>query len=278
MNPLKKIVLDAKKKHQPLDLHLHTRFSVDVINGNSFEEYMQAGEAIGIVPGFLDHFQAEKVGDKRYPFHEENVTNYFNAYETAKETGLRSFLGLEIDYYSPELHGDWNRITMEWLDRHKKEFDYLVGTVHDVFEGTITIPAELDGLLKTHSFPEIDAEYYHVLDRGIELGGFHGFAHLDVVYRFCGDKGVLPGKKEYYTDERTVAGMAACTRHDIVIELNLRGFDHPWNSTYPAEPLFQRFKDLHPKAAFFTGSDSHDVKTFERYAPVIRRYTERLNT
>jgi HisJ family histidinol phosphate phosphatase len=276
MNPLRRVMRDAKARRQPVDLHLHTKFSIDVTRGNTFEQYMAAGERLGIVPGFLDHFQGEKLGLAGYPFSGDNITIYLDAHDKAKETGWDSYLGLEVDFYDPQLHENWNEAAMEWLDRHGRQFDYLVGTVHDVFEGTITIPSELEELTRKHPFEDIASKYFQVLELGIASRRFHGFAHPDVVYRFCGTSGILPGNNAYFTEPRTTSSMESCMKHDTAIELNLRGLDHPWNSTYPAEPLFHEFKKKHPDAVFFTGSDSHAVDTFERFAPLIRRYSADL--
>ncbi|NMC04942.1 MAG: hypothetical protein GYA24_07010 [Candidatus Lokiarchaeota archaeon] len=267
---------DARGRRQPLDLHLHTRFSIDVTRGCSFEEYVAAGDRLGIVPGFLDHFQSEKLGTHGYPFNEEKLPAFLEAYDKAKQSGFKSYLGLEVDYYDPTIHADWNAKTTEWLDAHARDFDYFVGTIHDVFTGTITIPFELEALLKEHDFAAIEDRYFNALDAGIRSKKFQGFAHLDVIYRFCGKGGVLEGKSTYYSEPRTIDAMKRCEETGTAIELNLRGFDHPWKSTYPAEPLFITFKNSHPGAVFFPGSDSHDVKTFERLAPVTKKYCDML--
>ncbi|MEX2681772.1 MAG: PHP domain-containing protein [Candidatus Sigynarchaeota archaeon] len=267
---------EARGKRQPLDLHLHTRYSIDVSKGSSFEDYLAAGDRLGIVPGFLDHFQSEKLGTHKYMFNEEMLPAYLEAYDKAKQSGLKSYLGLEVDYYDPALHDDWNRATFEWLDMHRKDFDYFVGTVHDVLTGTITIPFELEALLKKHDFRTVEEAYFRVLDAGIRSASFDGFAHLDVIYRFCGKAGIMKADDKYYTEPRTLAAMGLCVQKGTVIELNLRGFDHPWNSTYPSETLFMQFKRDHPGDVFFPGSDAHDVKTFERFAPITRKYCNLL--
>ncbi|HME52916.1 MAG TPA: hypothetical protein VKM55_11910 [Candidatus Lokiarchaeia archaeon] len=271
------IVRDAVSNQQPIDLHLHTRSSIDVTDGNSFEEFMIAGERIGIVPGFLDHFQSEYLDNPKYPFHDDNIGAYVDEFRQAGESGYKAFLGLEVDYYSNDVHPDRNARTAEWLDCHKDDFDYFVGTIHDVFDTKITIMPDLKRLLKRHSFQEIQDHYYQTLDDGIISGLFNGFAHPDVVYRFCGNGGVLPLEEEYSTDFRTLAALESCVSRDIVIELNLRGFDHPWHDTYPAEALFRKIKNDSPGAMFFTGSDSHDVTTFDRSAPITKKYFQVLN-
>ncbi|MBN2153092.1 MAG: hypothetical protein JW839_16690 [Candidatus Lokiarchaeota archaeon] len=276
MNSLKRIMADAKARRLPLDLHLHTRFSIDVSKGSSFNDYIVAGDRLGIVPGFLDHFQSEKLGTRGYPFNEDVIPAYLDAYDKARGTGFKSYIGLEVDYYDPILHDDWNVKTTEWLDAHGEEFDYFVGTVHDVLTGTITIPFELEALLKYHDFAAVEDAYFRVLEAGIRSGRFAGFAHLDVVYRFCGESGVVQGDARYYREPRTLAAMELCIQTDTMIELNLRGFDHPWSSTYPSEESFNMFKDGHPGDVFFPGSDSHDVKTFERFAPLTRKYCDLL--
>ncbi len=276
MNPLQQIMVDAKARRQPLDLHLHTRFSIDVTKGSSFDDYMAAGDRLGIVPGFLDHFQSEKLGTHKYPFNEDIVHTYLEEYDKAKQSGFKSHLGLEVDYYDPVLHEDRNVKTFEWLDAHDEDFDYFVGTIHDVLTGTITVPFELKALLEQHEFSAIEDTYFKVLDAGIRRNVFDGFAHMDVVYRFCGEGGVLPGDDRYFLEPRTRSAMELCHRLGTVIELNLRGFDHPWHTTYPAEPSFARFKEGHPDATFFPGSDSHDVKTFERFAPITKKYCDLL--
>jgi len=276
MNHLIEIVHDAVAKQQPIDLHIHTKSSIDVTQGNSFEEFMVAGEKLGIVPGFLDHFQSEYFDKPSYPFSEPNIGVYVDEFRAARDSGYKAYLGLEVDYYSPDLHADRNARTAEWLDRHKDDFDYFVGTIHDVFDTKITIRPDLKRLLKTHGFNEIQQEYYQILEAGINSGLFDGFAHVDVVYRFCGKGGILQLEDGYSTDSRTVAGMESCVARDVAIELNFRGLDHPWHDTYPAEALFKKIKIESPGAVFFTGSDSHDVVTFEQSATMTRKYFQML--
>lgn len=276
MNPLKRILLASSKRGDYLDLHLHTGFSVDVINGNTFIDYMECAQQHGIVPGFLDHFQAEKLEWDNYPFGEKSVGLFFEAYDNAKATGLPSFLGLEVDFYDPNQHEDWNLKTMDWLDDHKEDFDYFVGTIHDVDDFTITIPFELEELLKDTPFRTATTRYFTTLLAGISSSiQFSGFAHLDVIYRFCGNGGILPREEAYMRDERTSKAIESCISRDIVVEINLRGFDHPWNTTYPSWELLAEFLEDQPEAdSFFIGSDSHDINTFKRFIPRVKEYSD----
>ncbi len=263
---------DSFYKRQPVDLHVHTTFSIDVTRGNTFLEYMEEGDKLDVVPGFLDHFQSEKLLDASYPFNEANLSKYFETIDIAKASGFKKYLGLEVDWYDTALHQDWNDMTADFLHDHKNEFDYFVGTVHDVFTGTITIPFELQKLMETHDFASIQDAYFKVLMSGIDSGLFDGFAHLDVVFRFCGEGGLIAGSEAYHRDARTWAAMERCFERSVMIELNLRGFDHPWRDVYPAESLFTRFCQHHNVVAFFIGSDSHDLVTFQRFARVVKKY------
>lgn len=274
MNPLEKIVKASVNRKEVLDLHLHTEFSIDVFDGSTFEEYIIEGHEQGIIPGFLDHFQSEKLRQKKYPFNREHINSYFEAYDRARERGWPSYIGLEVDFYAKKEHEDWNLATMDWIDDHGEHFDYMVGTIHDVHDFTITIPFELENLLKKSNFEQVQEEYFLTLQEGICYGMFDGFAHLDVVYRFCGKNGILPGVQGYFNDQRTWEAMIECKNQGVVTEINIRGFDHPWNTTYPARPLLDKFKKEHPDNVFFVGSDSHNVSTFTRLAPTVKEYNK----
>ncbi|MFX0101618.1 MAG: PHP domain-containing protein [Candidatus Hodarchaeota archaeon] len=265
---------NAIERKEVLDLHLHTDFSVDVFDGSTFEDFIVEGNKHGIIPGFLDHFQAEKLEWKDYPFSWDKINTYFEAYDKAKGLGMQSYFGLEVDFYSKETHDSWNRAAMDWIDDHGATFDYMVGTIHDVQDHTITIPFELEDLLKKVDFDRVQEDYFYTLQEGICSRMFNGFAHLDVVYRFCGDGGILPGVEKYIQDRRTWDAMVECVNQDIVIEVNIRGFDHPWNTTYPAENLLVKFKKECENPLFFVGSDAHHVKTFKRLFPVIQKYNQ----
>jgi HisJ family histidinol phosphate phosphatase len=260
-------------------MHIHTAASIDAINGNSFIDYMEAGEKAGVIPGFLDHFQAEHLAEEDYPFAPANVNGYLESYDRARETGLRSFLGLEVDYYAPTQE-EWNQQTVAFMDDHRDQFDYFVGTVHDILGNKITLRDELERLLQQEDFDQVVADYFTILQAGIAARRFDGFAHLDVVYRFngTGENALLARRDEYLSDPRTWQAMAACAWTGTAIELNLRGFDHPWQTTYPAEPAVTRFLQTFPGAIFFVGSDSHDVGTFERFAPLVRDYCGKLGS
>ncbi|MHA1369572.1 MAG: PHP domain-containing protein [Promethearchaeota archaeon] len=269
------IIKRAKEHGEYLDLHIHTSFSIDVEVGNSFLDFMAEGERLKIIPGFLDHFQAEKLDEPSYPFNPDNIGYFLETYDRARETGLKSYLGLEIDYYDDD-HEAWNLKTRQWLDQFEGEFDYFVGTIHDVFNHTVTIPSELAELLLKYDFKKIQKSYYNTLEKCIKSGMFDGQAHLDVIYRFCGDGGLLNSGIKFLKDKRTLALMDLCVDRGIAIELNIHGTQHPWKTTYPSEILLLKFLKTRKRASFFIGSDSHDLKSFKEFAIKVKKYNELL--
>ena len=67
--------------------------------------------------------------------------------------------------------------------------------------------------------------------------------------------------------QRTKEMGLLCQKLGILIEVNLRGLNHPWGRMHPDPQIIDEL--ILAGAKFFVGSDSHSLKDFENTAPQL---------
>ncbi|GAB4311955.1 MAG: histidinol-phosphatase HisJ family protein [Promethearchaeota archaeon] len=258
----------------PADFHVHTRWSLDVVEGPGFEDYCQTAAEVGLVVGFLDHYELLYADDPRNPLCGDALPAYLEEVDDARANWRgRAAFGLEVDYYpQPE------RVAAlrEFVDDFGREFDLLVGSLHEVEDhGPVTVPGDLARLAREFpgGFPGVVERYFELQLDMVRSGLFGAIAHPDVVFRYCGD--VVPHDPDSLGGaDRTRATCLECARRGIVVEVNLGGLSKPAGRQSPPEALVVELAGEGVK--FFVGSDSHSVGKFRRAAPVVRRTAEVL--
>lgn len=246
------------RKPSSYDLHLHTEFSPD--SSTPLEAYAQLANQLDIHVGFLDHFELAFLDRKDY-LNPHHFPRLLEVYDRVHSQYPYTSLGLEVDYYAdlaPQL--------AEFCDDYKGDFDYFIGVVHTVNRLALTIAEEMEELVNTIGLREILERYFNEVESAIRSQLFSGIAHIDGVMRFVplfpGSSKVIPIWKQQTKD----LGLL-CTELGVLIEVNLRGLNHPWGRMHPDPQIIDEL--ILSGAKFFVGSDSHSLKDFEKTAPQL---------
>ncbi|MDO8125109.1 MAG: histidinol-phosphatase HisJ family protein [Candidatus Hermodarchaeota archaeon] len=240
------------------DLHLHTEFSPD--SSTPLEAYARCANQLAIHIGFLDHFELAFLDRIDY-LNPNRFPRLLEEYDRVHSQYPYTSLGLEVDYYTdlaPQL--------AEFCDDYKKDFDYFIGVVHTIDRLALTIVEEMEELVKTIGLREILERYFDEVESAIRSQLFSGIAHIDGVMRFLP---LFPGSPEVNSlwKQRTKELGLLCQEQGVLIEVNLRGLNHPWGRMHPDPQIIDEL--ILSGAKFFVGSDSHSLKDFENTAPQL---------
>lgn len=272
--PIKKV-----KDGWAADFHVHTKWSLDIPEGPSPEDYLEEAEKNKIHICFLDHYELVYKNNPKmpegknwtpiWPFEGDNWHKYLEIMDNLKSNYSFVSSGLEVDYYI-----DKEDELRNFIDDNKNEFDFLVGTVHDAeFCSPITLSEDLQRLIKKYgSFEKVANIYFDIEEQMVKSKIFKAIAHIDTIYRFCGS--FIDRKPEYENNNRIKKIANLCRDNDIWIEYNLSGIRYPIGRPFPNENLITEFRKQGAK--IFVGSDSHSVQTFKQFIPEVKRATQTL--
>src|SRR6056297_1426688 len=125
-NPLRVFkYIDPRKDH---DLHIHSNWSQDNLDGPSMAEYLPLAEKYDIHIGFADHFELQyykKYGgaprnerDPRWRLNPDSLDSYLDEIDGLKEDYSFVSSGLELDYYPYK-----KQELQEFIDDYYDQFD-----------------------------------------------------------------------------------------------------------------------------------------------------------
>ena len=252
------------------DLHVHSNWSQDNLNGPSMKDYAPLAERYKIHIGFADHFEffdSDKKDSefKKYRLNQETVNNYLEEIDNIKENYPFITSGLEFNFYP-------NRIEklQEFTDRYRSEFDFFIGGVHEIDEfSSFVIQKDFNSLLLKYDSFEIILEKFFKIERELLNSQiFDCIAHPDVIYKFKSieDRKCHP---EYEYDKRILELGALCEKTRTLMEVNLSGFRFPWKNSFPNDSILHHL--IAQGVSFVVGSDSHSLLDFENNILNIRK-------
>ena len=255
----------VSKQPSVYDLHIHTQFSPD--SSTPLDTYAQVAEHSSIHIGFLDHLELAFFHRTGFLNH-DNLPDLLETYDQVHQRYPHTSLGLEVDFYS-----DQSSAVAEFCDEYRKDFDYLIGTVHTIDRLAVTVKEELELLINRIGLSECVHQYFDEVGEAIESKLFDGIAHIDGVMRFV--PLFHPNTKllEFWR-QRTLELGKQCQKNGILIEINLSGLIRPWKRTHPSKDLIEEL--VQAGAQFFVGSDSHSLMDFKNAIPYLRQFHEFL--
>jgi histidinol-phosphatase (PHP family) len=247
------------------DMHIHTAFSPD--SSTPLEAYAQAAEELSIHIGFLDHFELNLLDRPDY-LNFQTLPQLCEAFDLVHQQYPQTSLGLEVDFYS-----DSQSVVSEFCDDYRKEFHYLIGTVHTVDGLAVSIKEEMDVLVNRFGLSTVVQRYFEEVKGAIQSGLFNGIAHIDGVMRFVP---LYPSNEELHEfwQQRTLELGRLCQKYNVPIEINLRGKNHPWGQMHPSQSLIDKL--VLSGAQFYVGSDSHSLQDFKDSVPQVKQLHEYL--
>lgn len=261
-----------KFKYKYTDFHVHTNWSLDIVdNGPKFEDYISIAEENRINLCFLDHYELYYIEkDRTNPFHDQNIYNYLEEIDLLKESYDFIFSGLEVDYYS-------NRETelQEFMDDVGNELDFVAGTIHEWIPNyPITLREKIIELLEKIPLKQIIDEFFQTTVSMINSGIFKNICHLDTIFRYINENDIPPTKDCDVSDDRIIEIGRMCKDKKIAMEYNLSGFKFPIKRSFPSKKVASQLREEGVK--FFIGSDSHSIAQFEDTIPKLKNAHEFL--
>ena len=226
----------------PADYHMHTPLCQHA-TGQPVEYAACALEAGLSEIGFSDHAPMKRDGFDNWRMRLDQLEEYVGMVNRARVEfpQLSIKLALEIDYLPG--HEDWVR---ELATRHP--WDYLIGSVHYVWEGwDIDNPAKISEWKKRKPL-EVWTAYYERLTEASDSGLFDIIGHADLPKKFC----FYPEEDVAFLYQRF---LAAANRRQAAIEINTAGLRKECREMYPSRKLLElAFQN---GVAITFGSDAH---------------------
>ena len=257
------------------DLHVHTIHSHDVRDeGSTMMNLASWGTEAGIAVGFADHLDARDFDKPDLWAREGNVEGYLEEFDETRSQYPETTLGIELEYFLDRPH--LMDLTREWLDRHRKELDRVLGSAHFVFgDHAVTWHVHLRQLVGVHTFEEIMDEYIKGERAMVASGIADCLPHVNVLFR--GHRGIfeVPPEVEARGRQEFMALSREAVARGMAVECNLLGMvddSHPDPS-----PSWDMLEELAREGAtLFVGSDAHDTQGFKRAIPLVKEAHERL--
>jgi histidinol-phosphatase (PHP family) len=210
------------------------------------ERYLSAATQAGVEElGVSEHVYRfrDAVEISRHPLWEELARDDLDAYcEFVRATPLR--LGIEADFIA----GVEDRIA-NLLDRH--EFDYVVGSVHQMDGGRMVDHAGYDVWGGESSADRVWERYFELVAEAVRSGLFDILAHPDLV-KMWGPQRPWPERDLRFHYEPAVEAIA---ESGIAVELSTAGLRKPVGEIYPSRELCEMCVEA--GAAFALSSDAH---------------------
>jgi histidinol-phosphatase (PHP family) len=248
------------------DLHLHTHFSSDSVE--ELAAFAEAGEQHSIHVGFLDHFELA-FQDRQDYLTEERLPELLEEFDTVHSRYPNTSLSLEIDYYS-----NLSSEVEEFCDRQRHNFDYLIGTVHNVDRLAVTSRREMTLLVQKYGLLVVLRRYFDEVEASIRSKLFDGIAHIDAVMRYAPKFSESSHEIENYWRTKTLELGKICSKFALPVEVNLTGLNYPWGRMHPDQEIIDILAEF--GTTFFVGSDSHRIKAFVNAVPLVRQMTTYL--
>lgn len=248
------------------DLHIHTNYSPD--STTPLLDYAQLGAQLAIHTGFLDHWELAFLDRKDY-LNFDRLPLLLEDYDQVHSDYPHTSIGLEVDFYS-----DLSSSIADFCDNYRKDFDYFIGVIHTVERLAVTNVDDMNLLITRYGIQNVLEYYFQEVEAAIRSQLFDGIAHLDGVMRFIplypDNTHILPQWHESTLDLGRL-----CHQMNVLIEVNLRGLNHPWGRSHPSLSIIDDL--VKSGAKFYLGSDSHGLQEFLSTIPSLKQMHTHLD-
>ncbi len=233
----------------PFDLHVHSFLSHD--GEGSISDYCERAVKQGMKAiGFSEHVDLDPRDMVSFRHDYERYCQEINDAREKYGEHLVIRMGAEIGYVA--------RIEKDIRDYLKqKSYDYVIGSVHSIFDGESGISEEYEALetFARHELSEVYTEYLSQVDNMVLSGLFDVVGHLDLIQRFGVTRLAEPLEwGPYYGLLRRI--LEGAIKREMAVEINSSGLREPPKSTYPCTEILSLYKELGGEYVIL-GSDAH---------------------
>ncbi|MCY6371929.1 histidinol phosphate phosphatase [Clostridium ganghwense] len=239
------------------DTHVHTEFSTDSIM--KIEDLIKKSQNYNLGVIITDHMDLNYYNKDEFRF---DVEDYFEKYSAYRNEKI--LLGVEIGMCDKYLEEYKNMCT-------KFPFDYVIGSVHDMYDIDLYYG---DELYKTKSKKQLYEEYFNCMVKSINTHSFiDSLGHIDYISRYA----QYEDSEIYYEEYKDFIDEVLKTLIDkgICIELNSRRLSNK-KAVYNLIEIYKRFSELGGKYITL-GSDAHDKDNIGKYFHIASNIVEQCN-
>ncbi|MFO8057513.1 MAG: histidinol-phosphatase [bacterium] len=233
----------------PFDLHVHSSLSHD--GEGTIEEYCELAVSQGMKAiGFAEHVDLDPRDMVSFQHDYEEYQHRIAEARQRYGDRLVVRMGAEIGYV-PRIEKDIRDYLKE---RH---YDYVIGSVHSVFNGEAGISEEYEALetFARHELSEVYNEYLSQVFNMVLSGLFDVVGHLDLVQRFGITRHPDPVEwGPYYGVLRRI--LEGAGKREMAVEINSSGLRQPPKDTYPCLEILSLYRELGGEYVIM-GSDAH---------------------
>ncbi len=229
------------------DIHTH-HYRCGHADGN-IRDYIESAISSGLqVIGISDHtpyfareenqaFPLISMGKSELGSYVEEVLQLQQEYAGTIDV----LLGIESDYFPN--HAELYRQTLS-----KYPFDYIIGSIHQVYDVSIFNKNRWKGLTPEQHI-SVKKEYYRLIQASAKSGGFQILGHLDAM------KGNYPAFSDIPAVEIIDETMQVIAECGVAIEINTSGKTKLSGGWYPSDSMLERALYFGVDVTF--GSDAH---------------------
>ena len=225
-----------------IDLHIHGMAHGEY--SHSREEllpFIQNAKGAGIsIIGFAEH-----------DWYLEDI-NHALLKNLGEENEMDILVGVEVD------HGGNALQKAEELSKY--DFDYLIGSIHEVNGWPFDHPDHRDGFSKW-DIDSLYSEYFSLMENLISCGIYDIVGHMDLIKIY----GHRPNKN---IDDYVRPLLKTAAEKDMVVEVNTSGVYKPVGEIYPGRRILEICKQL--GVPITLGSDAHLPGHVEGYCNDFR--------
>lgn len=226
------------------DYHIHTNFSSD--SEAPMEDVIKKAITAGLKEiAITDHWDYI-YPDKFFP-HQINYDEYIIIFNNLKEKykdQLKILFGVEIGV-GPHLGSAVSNFVKKY------EFDFVIGSIHDIRGEDLYFGNYFDGLSKEEAYT---GYFQYILDSIKNIKDFCVFGHLDFISRY----GNYTDPYVHYDELSDIIDqvLIELITRGKGIEINTSGYRYGINSVYPQMSVLKRYKELGGQIITI-GSDAH---------------------
>lgn len=237
-----------------VDMHIHTRFSVD--SKETMQAYCERALALGLdAVCFTDHLDYNPK-DTGFGFYD--VQGYFAAAQAvrAQYAGrLRVLFGVE--FAEPHLYPE------ELAQVQRLPYDFVLGSIHFWLEGLFASEAAKSPMPLEESF----LLYWQAVENAVEHGGFDSLAHVDFPKRYY--------RAAHYPEQQLLRIFAKMAQKGIALEINTSTVRGGYGEAMPGPRLLELYRQAGGRDITL-GSDAHCAQDLYSDILACRQLAEKL--
>jgi histidinol-phosphatase (PHP family) len=239
-----------------VDYHLHTSTSTDA--HATVEEYCARACELGLAEiAITNHMNLRT---EKYHLTPETMAEVWADIQRCQllYPDLIIRLGIEVDYFD-DLHDGIAEALPHYAEAIGRELDFVMGSAHEMHGVRFASKKQAHKLLVGADPISIYENFFALMTGVVTSGLFDVVAHPDLIRRFTGLHSPHVAFDSYR--DAAMAFVDALVEHDVGIEINVKGLDHPVGDVYPSKQLLAAYLDTCHAAGkapiIVIGTDAH---------------------